>query len=127
MQYSQGLILKSRVEEIPLLFHFGVVLVEDGQVKVMHNTVDKNTVIESFEDYSEDRVVEEVFESDLMTYTTEELHHAFDRCKGDFDAVNYNCEHLIDCMLGHEQRSEQLRAIFLYTAVVALVYVVFFK
>ena len=68
MQYSQGLILKSRVEEIPLLFHFAVVFIDNGELKVMHNTVDQDVIIESFSEYSEDRVVEEVWESDLINY-----------------------------------------------------------
>jgi len=122
MQYSQGLILKSRVEEIPLLFHFGVVIVENGQVKVMHNTIDEGVIVESFEDYSEDRIVDETFESDLTTYTEEELYRAFNRCKGDFDAINYNCEHFIDCMLGHNHKSEQMNTTLLILALAILGY-----
>lgn len=125
MQYSQGLILKSRVEEIPLLFHFGVVIIENGEVMVMHNTIDQDVIIESFEDYSEDRIVEETFESDLMSYSKEQLYEAFNRCKGEFDTLNYNCEHFIDCMLGHEQKSEQLRTVGLISVALLLAYLAY--
>lgn len=125
MQYSQGLILKSRVEEIPLLFHFGVVIIEDGKVMVMHNTIDQDVIIESFEEYSEDRVVEETFESKLMSYSKDELYRAFDRCKGEFDTLNYNCEHFIDCMLGHPHKSEQLYRVGLITAALLLAYSIY--
>ena len=125
MQYSQGLILKSRVEEIPLLFHFGVVIIENGEVMVMHNTVDQDVIIESFEEYSEDRIVEETFESDLMSYSKEQLYEAFNRCKGEFDTLNYNCEHFIDCMLGHPHKSEQLYRVGLITVALLLAYSIY--
>ena len=125
MQYSQGLILKSRVEEIPLRVHFGVVIIENGEVMVMHNTVDKGVIIESFEEYSEDRVVEETFESKLMSYSKDELYRDFDRCKGEFDTLNYNCEHFIDCMLGHPHKSEQLYRVGLITAALLLAYSIY--
>tara|TARA_R110002020_G_scaffold9719_3_gene38113 strand:+ start:1306 stop:1692 length:387 start_codon:yes stop_codon:yes gene_type:complete len=128
MQYITGLILKSRVEEFPLLFHFAIVLVQDnGEILVMHNTVDNDVIIETLSEYEEDRVVEDVFESDLMLYSEDELHARFLECRGDFDALNYNCEHFIDCMLGHNQQSEQIKTVLLYTAVIALSYMVFIK
>lgn len=125
MQYSQGLILKSRVEEIPLLFHFAVVFIDNGELKVMHNTVDQDVIIESFGEYSKDRVVEEVWESDLINYSKDELYKSFNRCKKPFDTINYNCEHLIDCMLGHTQRSEQLHRVGLITIALLLAYSIY--
>lgn len=123
MQYKTGQVVKSRVEEVPVLFHFGVIFVKpNGDVTVMHNTIDENVIREPIDTYLEDRVIEEVFETDLMDLPDNELYLRFLECKGDFDAVNYNCEHFIDCMLGHEQSSEQLRKILLYTLLGVVVY-----
>ena len=128
MQYIQGQILKSRVQEIPVLFHFAIVVVEDnGHIYVLHNTVDNDVMVESLAEYREDRVVEEVIDSDLMNLSYDEIKSRFLECRGDFDVLNYNCEHFIDCMLGDERKSEQLNTLFLYAAVAALGYLVFVK
>ena len=78
MQYIQGQILKSRVQEIPVLFHFAIVVVEDnGHIYVLHNTVDNDVMVESLAEYREDRVVEEVIDSDLMNLSYDEIKSRF--------------------------------------------------
>mgnify|MGYP003388674997 CR=1 FL=1 len=123
MEYKTGQVVKSRVEEAPFLYHFGIVAIKpNGDVTIMHNTIDEDVIREPLDTYLEDRVIEEVFETELMELPDDELYHRFIKCKGDFNAVNYNCEHFIDCMLGHEQNSEQLRTILLYTLLGVVVY-----
>jgi len=127
MEYTTGQIIKSEVQEIPALYHFGIIFIDVNKVLVMHHTVSDDSIIEPIEDYMEDRQIVEVINTPLMKLTNEELKARFLNCQGEFDAINYNCEHFVDCMLGHRRISEQLQDIALVSITGILLYIALSK
>jgi hypothetical protein len=127
-EFRSGQVLKSRawgVGIVTFVYHFAVVIVENRRVYVMHNTREQGVVTEKFKDYIEDREILQVIEdTELMHLGNEELKTRFLECKGDFDWDDYNCEHFIDCMLRHNQSSEQKELALQLLAIAGLAYLV---
>tara|TARA_R110000737_G_scaffold182506_1_gene205977 strand:- start:5 stop:388 length:384 start_codon:yes stop_codon:yes gene_type:complete len=112
--YKSGQIVKTiayQVLDVPVMYHFGVIWVDEvtDEVFVLHNSGEGFTLKESFDEFILDREFVELQESKLEYLTNEELLKRFEKCEGKFDALDYNCEHFVDCMLGHKKKSEQLR------------------
>tara|TARA_R100000005_G_C4930339_1_gene159628 strand:+ start:299 stop:688 length:390 start_codon:yes stop_codon:yes gene_type:complete len=128
VELQSGQILKSKaygLGNITFVYHFAVVIVENGRVYVMHNTREQGVITESYTDYSEDREVVEIIDSDLINFNNEYLKAKFQECKGDFDWNDYNCEHFIDCMLGERQFSEQKELVINFIIIAGLAYLIF--
>lgn len=111
--YKSGQIIKTiayQILDVPVMYHFGVIYVDEltNEVFVLHNSGEGFTLKESFDEFILDRELVELQESKLEYLTNKKLLDRFDKCKGKFNAIDYNCEHFIDCMLGHKQKSEQL-------------------
>jgi len=112
--YKSGQIVKTiayQILDVPVMYHFGVFWVDEvtDEVFVLHNTGEGFTIKESFDEFILDRELVDVQSSNLENLTNEEILIRFDKCEGKFDALDYNCEHFIDCMLGHKKKSEQVR------------------
>ena len=128
MEYKSGQIIKTIAYEVPLIdepfmYHFGVILVEnDGSVFVLHNSIDKGTIKETLEVFLQSREIEEILPSSLENMSNEQIMIRFEQCDGDFDYINYNCEHFVDCMEGSTHKSEQavLYVLILVTLYLAL-------
>mgnify|MGYP003626802801 CR=1 FL=1 len=112
--YKSGQIVKTiayQVLDVPVMYHFGVIWVDEvtDEVFVLHNSGEGFTLKESFDEFILDREFVELQESKLEYLTNEELLKRFEKCEGKFDALDYNCEHFVDCMLGDKKKSEQIR------------------
>jgi len=124
--YRSGQILKTIAYSIgntPIVYHFGVIWVDDetGEIFVLHNDFENGTIMDSLEQFLEEREIEEVQDSYLEQLTNNQLLERFESCQGDFDLLDYNCEHFIDCMMGDLKKSEQI-VIYLLGAV--LIYLI---
>lgn len=108
--YRTGQLIKARVKLLPFIFHYGIILVESGNTKVIHNTTDRSTVIDDIEYWSSQYNIDSVTNTSLIGYSEDYIRSRFKTvCKRDYSLFNYNCEHFINCMLGHDLRSSQLR------------------
>ena len=114
MEYKSGQIVKTiayQVIDVPIMYHFGVIYVDEitNEVFVLHNSGDdESTIKEPFDEFILDRELVELQPSNLENLSNEELLIRFENCKGEFDFLDYNCEHFIDCMMGESRRSEQV-------------------
>ena len=110
--YKSGQIIKTigiQIANVPLVYHFGVILIDSsGEVFVLHNDLYEGTIKEAIESFLVEREIVEVQSNALENLTNSELLIRFNNCQGKFNVLDYNCEHFIDCMLGHKQRSEQV-------------------
>ena len=114
---QNGDILKVSASKMPFAYHYGIVCIIDGDIHVMHNTPSKNTTISHIDDFFKNRQLKAVLHSKITGKNTADIMRRFSQCKGTYNALSYNCEHFICCMLGQEQRSPQLRNALLFGAI----------
>ena len=123
MIYTQGQVIRASLTDLPLIYHYGIISInEEGNTMVMHNTYEDSVLIESIDDFLVGRDIVEVKDSNLSDLSYEELSERFSNCYGEFDTINYNCEHFIDCMRGKELHSEQLYRITAITTISLVLY-----
>lgn len=103
-----GDLIATKVNSFPLLQHYGIITITGAGVFVMHNTPQRGTVTDPLETFLQTRTITSIKRTWLNQLTETELQTRFNACKGDFNLLNYNCEHFIDCMLGDEPNSAQL-------------------
>lgn len=107
--FRTGQLIKASVNRFPLLNHYGIILVDNGQVKVLHNTPFRSSVIDDLHFWLSTRKLITVDDTELVNYSRDFILDRFNMvCKNRYNLFFYNCEHFIDCMLSREQRSEQL-------------------
>lgn len=80
--------------DLPLIEHFGVIVIEDGVICVFHCTPSKNVRIDTLNDFLENR------EFKYLRHTKatragicERYQKAKDR---EYDAINFNCIHFAE-------------------------------
>lgn len=108
-----GLIVVAKVKSIPFVKHVGVVLIENGNTYILHNTPTRGTVKDSYQDFFMSRNKPMYYSSNLVKLSNSEIIHRFNNvCQGSFRLLSYNCEHFVRCMLGTESQSPQLQKFF---------------
>lgn len=123
MILKSGQLVKAKAEIIPIIYHYGIIIVEDGEIYILHNSPAKSSVIELFENWEATRSVVSVIDTELIGFSNEYILNRFDSvCKRDYILFQYNCEHFVDCMLNRPQRSEQVRTWVIGLSIFAFAY-----
>jgi hypothetical protein len=115
-----------------ILSHKGVVLVEDEQVFILHNTPMKTNefgggvVIDTLEDYkSAGREIEKVKTTNL---TSEEIKRQFEEIKHlKFNWFTWNCDHFVTQLADGSKKSIQLRTVILIVGILSAFYFLKFR
>lgn len=114
--YRSGQIIKASVNLLPGVYHYGIIINENKDVYVLHNTPFRSAVKDTLSDFLKSRKLTSLLDSDLIYCTNDGIEDRFKaQCSKSYDLFNYNCEHFIDCMLDREEKSEQL---LFFTAVI---------
>lgn len=95
---DRGMIIKAK-PNIPGITHYGILVYKIFEPYVLHNTPGKGTICEPLKSFLRTRSILEKLPSPLQRIETEEIMIRFANCKGDYDLINYNCEHFIHCMI----------------------------
>jgi hypothetical protein len=107
--YATGQIIKASVNDLPLIYHYGIVLIDGEQIYVLHNSPDNVHMIDTLDNYLESREIIEIRNTHLNNLPINYILNRFNEdCKQTYHVINYNCEHFIDCMLNEQHQSEQL-------------------
>ena len=124
-----GDLIKSTASRNPLLFHRGIVVVEEnGRVCIAHNTpmyrncYGGNVIVETLESFLSDGRKILLVENSPLQY--EDVYCWNDKVKAQkFDTMIFNCEHYVFGCLG-DQRSPQLQSALIVTGFTALMVLV---
>lgn len=122
--YRSGQVLKASVNNRPFIYHYGIVVVDaNNKAKVLHNTPENSSITEELDDWILTRKIVSVNDTNLVNLCNEVIINRFNTvCKGQYNLINYNCEHFIDCMLSKKHQSEQLRKWVVGIAVAILLF-----
>jgi hypothetical protein len=109
-QFTQsGQLIKATIDNMPFIYHYGIALVHNNEVYVLHNTPFRGSVIDTFNNWIKGRNIIEVSQTDLIGKENNYILAQFDTaCRKKYNLFNFNCEQFIDCMLRQQQKSEQL-------------------
>jgi len=121
--YKSGEIIKSVGVDfigIPLVFHYGIVLVEDNETYVLHNGRERGVEKEPMHVFLKEREVYKMLPSSLEALSNKDIMLRFNHCKSRWDVLNFNCEHFIDCMTNRNRNSEQLLKIIVVSTIFIL-------
>lgn len=126
MYLKTGDIIKSTASRNPFLYHRGIVLVEDGQTLICHNTpmhkneFGGNVVCEPLNEFLADgRKILEVqpscLEAEEIAMVTEAVRHI------PFHAFTFNCEHYVHLAFECKKKSPQLQGWLIAAGVAAII------
>lgn len=108
--HTTGQLIKAKVNNIPFIYHYGIILQEAHETFGLHNSPRQSSVIDTLDTWLETRTVESVQDTNLIGQTNKTIINRFKtECKREYKLFSYNCEHFVDCMVDQELRSEQLR------------------
>jgi len=102
------------------MFHYGVILVEDDEVYVLHNARERGAVKETLDKFLKDREIYEILPSNLEQLSNKDILLRFEHCKSRWDVLNFNCEHFVDCMTNRNRNSEQLLKFIVFSTIIIL-------
>ena len=104
-----GQLIKAKVNSLPFVDHYGITLIQNGKIYILHNTPFKSSVMDPIENWIQDRQITRVENTELCNKSNEYIIQQFNTlCKKPYDLLSYNCEHFIDCMLSRQRKSEQM-------------------
>ena len=95
-----GDLIKTKADNYPLIFHYGIVEKKDEGLFIIHNHPDKinskggNTVKEPLEKWIKGREVVSVEKTNLKPDDIDSLYQDLKKYKYDF--LNFNCEHFVN-------------------------------
>jgi len=123
MILNEGDIVVVSCISIPLCYHVGILVSENGQPFVYHNTptakneAGGNIVAQSFDDFMKNRKVLKTIATDNNPDLVRQ--HAFENRFKQWDALAYNCEDYVN-EVKYCERKSTLRNIALLVAVAAI-------
>ena len=110
--FQSGQIVKASVNSFPLIFHYGIILKDNNQVFIIHNSPDAvnlyggNVLISLLSDWLTTRKIVSIQSTNL---TNEQINYKYEELKArKYNFLTFNCEHFIDYMLQRDIKSEQL-------------------
>jgi len=111
--YKTGQLVKARLKLLPFIFHYGIVIVYGDSVCIMHNTTNRDSVIDSFDYWASLYTIESVYNTELMNISVDEILDRFETvCTKRYQLLDYNCEHFIGCMLNQKGESKQVQGFY---------------
>ncbi len=112
MNYKTGDILKASINKIPLVYHYGIILEKNGEIKIIHNSPNEknnyegNILVNSLQEFVETRKIVNVQRTNI---TREKIIMAIDKYKSlPFGLFTFNCEHFIFEIRDGRSHSPQL-------------------
>ena len=109
--YRSGQVIKANVNSMPLVDHYGIILVEGNETYVIHNTPFRNAVIDRIDDFLDSRTLVSLQNTYLEYNSNDSIINRFEKqCKRSYGLFEYNCEHFIGCMLNQSETSPQLQS-----------------
>tara|TARA_R100000951_G_scaffold106917_1_gene101830 strand:- start:741 stop:1130 length:390 start_codon:yes stop_codon:yes gene_type:complete len=121
--YKSGEIIKTIGHQflgLTYIYHYGIILVEGDQVYVLHNGRERGAIKDPIEEFLKDREIHSISHSNLEILSNKEILLRFEHCKSNWDVLNFNCEHFIDCMTNRNRNSEQLLKFIVFSTIVIL-------
>jgi len=93
----------------PFLKHFGIVLKNDKEIYVLHNSRrGGGTIIQAYDEWLEGKELLQIKDTSLVGKSNQYILNQFNTCYSTYNLFTNNCEHFTDCMTGRTRRSEQL-------------------
>ena len=119
-----GDIIEVKVDNIPLIKHYGIIIVKKGNVYVLHNTpILGKPTITSYSNFLNSRYNPIIIKSSLSGKNEDFIRKKFLKLnQSPFDIISNNCEHFIDEMLGNNKHSEQLSKYIIFILLIVFLY-----
>jgi len=97
---------------IPFIKHVGIIVIRGGIVYVMHNSPDKNTVLEPYLEFIKGRKFDYFIDTDLCYQLSSdqilERYYSIQEKYVEYNVITYNCYDFIDEMIEYSQESKSL-------------------
>jgi hypothetical protein len=107
-----GDLVKTKAEDYPLIYHYGIIDIKDEDLVILHNHPDKinskgGTIVrEPFEKWIKGKDIVSVEPTNLKTDDIDELYEKLKVYKYDF--INFNCEHFVNFAKNNDYVSPQV-------------------
>lgn len=107
-----GDLVKTKAEDYPLIYHYGIIDKTENQLFILHNHPDKRNskggtiVKEPFEKWIKGKDIVSVESTNLKTNDIDELYEKLKVYKYDF--INFNCEHFVNFAKNNDYVSPQV-------------------
>ncbi len=99
MRYKTGDIIKGSINKYPFIYHYGIVLIKDDQVMILHNTPNAknklggNVQFDELPDWLKTRKIANVQRTGI---SEERIIKYAEKYKArPFNLISFNCEHFI--------------------------------
>jgi hypothetical protein len=107
-----GDLIKTKAEDYPLIFHYGIIDKQNDILFILHNHPDKinskggSIVKEPFDKWIKGKDIVSVEKTNLKTDDIDELYEKLKVNKYDF--INFNCEHFVNFAKNNDYVSPQV-------------------
>jgi len=107
-----GDLVKTKAEDYPLIYHYGIIDKTENQMFILHNHPDKRNskggtiVKEPFDKWIKGKDIVSVESTNLKTDDIDELYEKLKVYKYDF--INFNCEHFVNFAKNNDYVSPQV-------------------
>lgn len=107
-----GDLIKTKAEDYPLIFHYGIIDKQEDTLFILHNHPDKinskggSIVKEPFDKWIKGKEIVSVEKTNLKTDDIDELFEKLKVYKYDF--INFNCEHFVNFAKNNDYVSPQV-------------------
>lgn len=116
-----GDLIKLKTEFLPILYHYGIIEVQDNVMYIYHNQTDKinsnggSLVLEELNNYIKGKDIISVTETKLSSSDLSQMYNSLKSLKYDF--INFNCEHFVNFATDRKFISNQ---VFKWGSVIAI-------
>jgi hypothetical protein len=116
-----GDLIKSKVEVLPILYHYGIIERQGDKLFIYHNQTDKinsnggNLICEPLENHIKGKDIISVTKTNLSSADLNKMYEALKGYKYDF--INFNCEHYVNFATDKKFISNQ---VFKWGSIVAI-------
>lgn len=116
-----GDLIKSKVEVLPLLYHYGIIERQGDKLFIYHNQTDKinsnggNLICEPLENHIKGKDIISVTKTNLSSSDLSQMYNSLKGLKYDF--INFNCEHFVNFATDKKFISNQ---VFKWSSIIAI-------
>lgn len=99
--FKTGEVIRARIPQLPVVFHYGIIVYHNNQPYVLHNPIDGGPTMDTLPDFFNQRDFEISF-GRLTKKTDEQLLNDFNKVKTTkYDILHWNCEDFINYLIGY--------------------------
>jgi hypothetical protein len=116
-----GDLIKSKVEVLPILYHYGIIERQGDELFIYHNQTDKinsnggNLICEPLENHIKGKDIISVTKTNLSSSDLSQMYNSLKGLKYDF--INFNCEHFVNFATDKKFISNQ---VFKWSSIIAI-------